>query len=172
MQSEAMSGVFYLRPVFFVAVAFVIFFVLFGRTLWKMITGLLDKRIDAVKTELAEAARLRTEAEAMLEQARTQRQQAMEQSARLIQSAKQEAERLSAAMAEESQVAATRRERMAMERIGAAEKAVIAELRQSAIAIAAAAAGQVLAAGFSAEQDGAVIDRSIAALPASLRAAA
>ena len=57
---------FFADPRTWVAAAFVVFFVLLGRTLWRAMAGMLDARADAVRAELAEAQRLRGEAEAML----------------------------------------------------------------------------------------------------------
>ena len=60
-----------------VAVAFVLFFVLFGKMLWKALASMLDSRSAAVRSELEEAARLRREAEAMLKDAEKRRADAL-----------------------------------------------------------------------------------------------
>ena len=60
---------FYLDPKFWVAVSFFIFVALVGRMAWAKITAMLDGRAQQVRTDLAEASRLRTEAEALLKQA-------------------------------------------------------------------------------------------------------
>ena len=171
MQSEALHGVFYLKPAFYVALAFVIFFVLFGRTLARALTANLDGRIALVRRELDEAARLRAEAEAMLAGAESQRQDALRHGRELIASAHNEAARLAASMTSEAAAAADRAERTALERIAAAEAAVIADLRRSAMEIASGATEQVLATTFTAQDDAAVIDRAIAGLPLALKAA-
>ncbi|MBY0329822.1 MAG: ATP synthase F0 subunit B, partial [Acetobacteraceae bacterium] len=64
---------FWLDPKFWVAVSFVIFIALVGRTAWAKITEALDGRAARVRADLAEAARLREEAEAMLQQAERDR---------------------------------------------------------------------------------------------------
>ena len=81
-------------PRTWVGVAFVIFFVIFGRKIWGVITGILDKRGANIRAELAEAARLRSEAEAMLAEARTQRQAALKDAEDMLASARQEAARV------------------------------------------------------------------------------
>ncbi len=171
MQTEAFAGVFYLRPVFYVAIAFILFFLIFGRILAKTIAATLDKRIAAIRAELDEAARLRREAEAMLAEAQAQRRQAIEQAQQLLAYAHDEANRLSASMAADAATAASRREKMALDRIAAAEKAVVADLRIAAIDLATGAAEHVLAATFTPEADAALIDRSIADLTGAMRAA-
>ncbi|CAA9279299.1 MAG: hypothetical protein AVDCRST_MAG08-3650, partial [uncultured Acetobacteraceae bacterium] len=65
---------------------------------------------------------------------------------------------------------AKRRERMAMERIGAAEAGAVAEVRAAAAEIATAAARNVIAERLDAGADAALIDRAVADLPRALRA--
>ena len=64
--------------------------------------------------------------------------------------------------------AAFRRERMAMDRIAAAEKAAVAEVRQAAADVAARAAQTVIAKNFGQDDDAALIDRAISGLPSAL----
>ena len=65
---------------------------------------------------------------------------------------------------------ARRREQMAVDRIAAAEKAAIDEVRVTAAEIATLAAHQVLAEGVSPDADAHLIDRGIAGVPAALSA--
>jgi len=171
VQADAFSGVLWVKSVFWVTVAFVIFFVLFGRKLWAAITAMLDSRAETIRRELAEAAQLRREAEALLAEARTRREAALGEAKRLLDSAQAEAGRVAAAMAGEAEAAAQRRERMALDRIAAAEKAAVTEVRVAAAEVAAAAAQQVIAQGLTPEADAGLIDHAIAGLPAALRAA-
>lgn len=151
-----------------VAVAFLIFVVLFGRRLWAALAGMLDRRAQAVRAELAEAARLKQEAEAMLADARTRREQALADAQRLLEGAKAEAARLSAAAATEAEAAAKRRERMALDRIAAAEKAAVAEVTSAAIEVASQAAERVIRQTLGQQEDAALVDRAISSLPATL----
>ena len=73
MQEES----FFANPRSWVAIAFVIFFVLFGAKLWKALVGMLDKRTATVQAELDEASRLRREAETLLADATKRRQEAL-----------------------------------------------------------------------------------------------
>ena len=161
---------FWLDPKFWVAVSFVVFLLLVGRRLWTAIAGGLDARAQRVRTELAEAARLRTEAEAMLRQAEADRAAALREAEAMVASARAEAERAGAAAAAEAEASAKRRERMAMERIGAAEAGAVAEVRAAAAEIATAAARNVIAERLDAGADAALIDRAVADLPRALRA--
>jgi F-type H+-transporting ATPase subunit b len=163
MQQETLWS----NPRTWVGVAFILFFVIFGRRLWAVISKLLDDHTAAVRAELEEASRLRREAETMLRDAKARRVAALAEAKALIEGAKAQAERVSAATAAEAAESASRRERMAMDRIAAAEKAAVDEVRQTA----AVAARRLLAEGLTAEADAGLIDHAIAGLPQALRAA-
>ncbi len=154
-----------------VGIAFVLFFLLFGRKLWGALAGLLDARAEAVRKELAEAAALRREAEALLADAKQRREAALADAKALIAGARAEAERLTAAAAAEAEASARRREQMALDRIAAAEKAAVDDVRMTAADIATVAARSVIADGLGAADDQRLIDTAIAGLPAALRAA-
>lgn len=155
-------------PKTWIAVAFVIFFLLLGRKIWLGITSHLDGRARAIRAELDEAARLRQEAEAMLADARTRREQAFADAERMIANARSEAARVADAARAEAASSAARREQMAMDRIAAAEKAAVTDVRLAAADIAARAAHEVIAQGLTAEGDAGLIDRAIQGLPAAL----
>ena len=132
---------------------------------------MLDARAERVRAELAEAARLRDEAEAMLKQAEADRAAALREAEEMLARARAEAERVGEAAAAEAEAAAKRRERMAMDRIAAAEAGAVAEVRSAAAEVATAAARDVIAERLDAEADAALIDRAVADLPRALRAA-
>ena len=54
---------FFAEPRNWVAIAFFLFFILFGRKLWSALAQMLDERGAKVRADLEEAARLRQEAE-------------------------------------------------------------------------------------------------------------
>jgi F-type H+-transporting ATPase subunit b len=159
---------FFQDPRSWVAIAVVIFVVLFGKKLWTVLAAMLDKRADTVRAELAEAQRLRQEAELMLRDAKTRREAALAEAQKLLEGAKAEAARLGAASAAEAEASAARRERMAMDRIAAAEKAAVDEVRLLAADIATKAAEQVIREGLAPEAKAVLVDRAIASLPAAL----
>jgi F-type H+-transporting ATPase subunit b len=159
---------FFAEPRSWVAIAFVIFFVLFGKKLWSVATDLLDKRAETIRLELAEAQRLRTEAEAMLKEAAASRADAMTRATELLEGAKREAVRLAAEAAEDAAQSAARREKMAMDRIAAAEKAAVDEVRHAAADVASEAAKVILTESMSHDTHSIIVDRAIAALPAAL----
>lgn len=159
---------FFANPRSWVAIAFVIFFVLFGKKLWTTLAAMLDKHAATIRADLDEAARLRKEGETLLADATARRQAAIADAKALIESAHAEARRVAEQAGIDAEAAGKRREKMAMERIAAAEKAAVTEVRLAAADIAARAAEQVIAATLSAEADSPLIDHGIAGLPAAL----
>ncbi|MEJ0016260.1 MAG: F0F1 ATP synthase subunit B [Acetobacteraceae bacterium] len=159
---------FFGHPENWVLISFVLFFIIFGPKLWSALTGMLDDRGAKVRAELDEAARLRQEAEAMLRDAETRRAEALRDAKALIEGAKVEAGRVASAAAAEAEASARRREQMAMDRIAAAEKAAVDEVRLTAAEVATVAARQVIAEGLTAEADARLIDHAITQLPAAL----
>ena len=173
-------------PRVWIAIAFLIFFVIFGRKIGTAVNGLLDGRALAIRAELDGAARLRreaeamlreatlqreaarTEAEAMLADARTRRGAALTDAKALLDGARAEAARLGEQAHVDAQAAGARRERMAIDRIAAAEKAAVSEVRLAAADIAARAASEVIASTLGVDLDAAIIDRAIAGVPAAL----
>ena len=155
-------------PRTWVAVAFTIFFLIFGKKIAQIVAGILDKRADDVRRELAAASSLRTEAEAMLRDATAQRDAALIEAKAMLEQARGEATRVAEAARAEAVGAARRREQTAIDRISAAEKAAVTDVRRAAADIASRAAQHVLAQSFGADADAPLIDRAIAGLPAAL----
>jgi F-type H+-transporting ATPase subunit b len=156
------------NPRFWVGVAFVIFVVLFGKRIWQVLVAMLDKRAETVRAELAEAARLRQEAETMLRDAQARREAALAEARALLEGAQAEAARLAKAAAAEAEAMARRREQMAMDRIAAAEKSAVDEVRIAAASIASAAAEDVIRESLSADADARLVDRAIGNLSSAL----
>jgi F-type H+-transporting ATPase subunit b len=159
------------NPEFWVLVSFVTFIVLFGGKLWAAIAGALDGRTAAIRAELDEAQRLRREAETMLADATRAREEALAEAKQVLERSRIEAAHVAEAAAADAEASAKRRERVALDRIAAAEKAALAEVRQTAADIATSAARRVIAEGLGEERQTAILDQAIADLPRALRAA-
>lgn len=159
---------FFQDPRSWVAIAFVIFFVLFGRKLWAALTGMLDQRAAAIQAELNEARQLRQEAEVMLKDAAARREQAMADAQKLLVGAQAEAERVTKSAAAEAEASATRREQMALDRIAAAEKAAVDDVRMAAADIAAKAATSVIRDTLTPAAGAALVDHAISGLTTAL----
>lgn len=159
---------FFANPQNWVMISFFLFFLLAGGKIWGALSGLLDGRTEKVKSELEEAARLRREAEAMLRDAERRRAEALTDAKAMIDGAHAEASRVASQSALEAETSAKRREKMAVDRIAAAEKAALDEVRITAAEVATSAARQVIAEGLTPEAGARLIDQAIAQLPAAL----
>jgi len=162
---------FWAEPRTWVVIAFILFFLIFGKYLWRAIAGMLDGHAASVRAELEEASRLRREAETILADAKQRREAALRDAQALVDGARAEAERVATAAEAEARAAASRREQMAIDRIAAAEKAAVQEVRVAAADVATDAARSMIAEGLSSDADGRLIERAITQLPAALRAA-
>jgi F-type H+-transporting ATPase subunit b len=138
--------------------------------LWGARAGMLAARAASVRAEMDEAARLKSEAEAMLKDAEATRARAHADARTLIEGASAEAARVAEATRAEAEASAKRREQMALDRIAAAQKQAVDEIRTAAAEVATIAARQVIAEGLSPESSAALIDQAIARLPAALAA--
>lgn len=159
---------FFADPLHWVVISFFLFFIIFGKTIWGALAGMLDARGASVRAEIDEAARLKSEAEAMLKDAEATRAQARVDAKALIEGAVAEAARVAEATRNEAEASAKRREQMALDRIAAAQKQAIDEVRTAAAELATIAARQVIAEGLSNDASNALIDNAIMRLPAAL----
>jgi F-type H+-transporting ATPase subunit b len=131
---------------FWVAVAFVIFVAVLGYLgVHKLLVKGIDDRRDRIKAELDEARRLKTEAQALLEQYQRKRQEAERDAQAIVTSAKAEAERLAAEAAVKVEDFVARRTKMAESKIAQAEAQALADVRSAAAEAAVAAAETILA---------------------------
>lgn len=130
----------------------------------KRIAEMLDERIAETKRQLDEAARLRAEAEGLLAEAKTRNAASAGDAAAIVAHAEDEAKALLAkAEADAKQLIARRRE-MADDKIAAAERGAVAEIRATAAAAAARAASAIIAEQHGAVADKALVDKTIAGL--------
>jgi F-type H+-transporting ATPase subunit b len=169
MEYQAFHAVPWQHGSFWVMVAILIFVFLFAQKIIKPLLAMLDARTSAVQATLEEAAALKREAEAMLADAKARQIQAIKDAENILAQAEAEAARTRDQLAKEARALAKRRERLALDRIAAAEKAALEEVRSVAIDVATATAATVLRSGFAADQDVPMIDHAIAGIPSALR---
>lgn len=155
-------------PKFWVAISFVIFVVLAWKPLIGRFLAALDARSARIKGEIDEAQRLRTEAEAMLKRAEAARAEAEKEAAALLAHAREEAARVTAAARADLDVALKRREKMALDRIAAAEAEAAAAVRNAAADVAVSAARSLIASGLTPDGHASLVDAAIADIPQKL----
>jgi F-type H+-transporting ATPase subunit b len=154
---------------FVVLVAFLIFVgFLVYMGVPKMLVAMLDKRAATIKAELDEARALREEAKSVLASYERRQKEVAEQTDRIIASAKDEAMAAAAQAKEDLKLAMERRLAAAEEQIASAEAAAVKQVRERAVSVAIAAAGDLLAKQVTAESAAASIDAAIAQVDAKL----
>lgn len=171
MQYEAFHAGFWTTGTFWVTVAVLLFLAAFGAKILQGIANGLDKRAAGISGALAEAERLRREAETMLQEAERRQKAALETAREIAAGAEARAHRLAADLAREAELAQARREAVVNARIAAARVSAVKEVRAAATDLAVATVARLLAETFGPEADAAAIDGAIAELPARLRAA-
>ena len=155
-------------PGFWVAVAFVIFFALAGKVLWRRIADLLDKRTAAIAKALADAERLRNEALKAKADAERTLSQAASEGAAILQQAKEEAGRMQARAAASLESAVALREQQALDRIAQSEAAATRQVRDTAVDVALSATRALLREQVGSPSTARQIDDAIAELPRRL----
>lgn len=132
-------------PSFYAFVALIAFLVLLGFLgLHKTIAKSLDDRADAIRDELAEAKRLREEAQEMLASYQRRQREAEAEADAIVDQAKAEAKILKDEARKELSDRLERRTAMAEQRIAQAEAAAAAEVKAAAAELAAAAAEELI----------------------------
>lgn len=155
-------------PVFWVAIALVVFLAAIAKPASRAASKALDERGAKIKNELDDAERLRDEAQDLLAQYQRKQRDAAKEAEGIIAHAKEEAERLDREGRERLKASLARREKLAMERIAMAESQAVDRVRNHAVEIAVNAARSVLAASLSADKSNALIDDAIKQLPSRL----
>lgn len=105
----------------------------------------LDARADRIRDELDEARRLREEAQSLLAEYQRKRKDAEKEAAEIVAIAQREAHGLLEEAKKKTEEYVTRRNKLAEQKIAQAEVEAVNEVRASAVDIAVAAAGRILA---------------------------
>lgn len=136
--------------------------------IWKKVPALvtkgLDKGIADIRHELDEAKRLRAEAEVLAKEYAAKLAAAEKDALAMIEHARHEAQTIVAKAAEDTATLIARRQKMAEEKITAAERGAVDELRLKAADAAARAAAVLIAARHDAGADKALVDQAIAGI--------
>ncbi|HEX8241539.1 MAG TPA: F0F1 ATP synthase subunit B [Allosphingosinicella sp.] len=142
--------------------------VVFAILLWKRVPALigraLDSKIAAIRAQLDEAAQLRSEAEAIKAEYEAKAAQADAEAATMLDRARAEAEGIVRQAESDASALVERRGRMAEDKIAAAERAALDQVRAKAAAAAAAAAETLIREKLDAGADKALVDRTIEGL--------
>ncbi|MEO6015197.1 MAG: ATP F0F1 synthase subunit B [Devosia sp.] len=126
----------------------------------KTIAKLLDDRIKAIESELAEAERLRLEAKFLLEEYESKRKAAATEAEGIIAAAREEAFRLTGEAKSSLEALIARRTKAVEDKIAQAQSQAIAEVRSRSADVAVEAARVLLTRQMGSKGDG-LIDQAI-----------
>ena len=133
----------------------------------KMITKMLDQRIAQIETDLAEAKRLREEAEALLVDYERKRVSAEGEAEGIVTAAKEEAKRLADDASTKLAELIARRTKAVEDKIAQAESQAVAEVRSRSADVAVEAARLLLTKQMATKGD-ALVDQAIKDVSARL----
>lgn len=150
---------------FWVSLGFVAVVIVFWRMgVHKTVAGMLDKRKDAITSELEEARRLREEAQELLAQYQRRQREAEDEAKGIIEQAKRDAERMGREAREKINDQLQRRAKSAEDKIARAEAQAISEVRNQTTDVAIAAAHAIINERMDSGAQNALIDKSISDL--------
>lgn len=154
---------------FVVLIAFLLFV---GVLVYLKVPGLLgrklDERADSIRAELDEARSLREEALALLADYERRQKEVEAQADRIVAHAREEATEAAEQAKADLQASVARRIRAAEDQIASAEAAALKDVRDKAVAVAIAAAGDVLAKRMTPADSDGLIGAAIAEVDAKL----
>jgi F-type H+-transporting ATPase subunit b len=148
---------------FFVFIGVLVYFKVPG-----MLTSMLDKRADDIRSDLDEARALREEAQTILADFERKQKDVQAQADRIVAQAKEESEIFAEQAKEELKKSIARRLAAAEDQIASAEAGAVREVRDTAVTVAIAAAGDVVAKGMNATSANKLIDEAISDIGAKL----
>lgn len=126
-----------------------------------MIAKALDSYSNGIKAQLDQAAKLRAEAEGLKAEYAAKLADAERQASEIFAAAKTEAENMLATARQDVEALTERRRQAAETKIAVAERTAIAEIREAAVRVGAAAAQQLLSEKLSDDKRKQIVDASI-----------
>lgn len=154
---------------FVVTIAFIVFVgVLFYFKVPSMIGGALDKRAGTIQSDLDEARALREEAQTLLASFERKQKEVQGQADAIVAAAREDATLAAEQAQKDLEASIARRIAAAQDQIASAEASAVKEVRDQAIAVAVAAAGDVVAKQMTAAEANKLIDTAIADVDAKL----
>jgi F-type H+-transporting ATPase subunit b len=136
---------------------------------FKMAMSGLDAKAQKIQSDLDEAARIRSDAEALLADIRKQRAEAEAQAKTVLAAAQEEAKRLAEEAKAKLEETVTRRAALAERKIANAQAEAEAQVKAAAVDLAAQAAEAVLASRLAGAKTDALADSAIGELAGKLQ---
>lgn len=127
----------------------------------QLITGLLDKRADTIRSELEEARQLREEAQELRASFERKKVEVAEQAERIVAKARADAETAAKQARVDLEASIARRLQGAEDQIASAEAGALREVRNKAVAVSVMAAADLIARNLGADAAEKLMEDSI-----------
>lgn len=147
-----------------VAISFVVFVLLAIKFAGKAVTGALDKKIAEIRSEIDTAERLKTEAQALLDDFQKKQQEAEKAAAQIIEQARASALAVQKAAEADLNETMARREAQLAERLKRIEEKAIADIQNHAADLAIKATREIVAKTLDEKTSGKMLDQAIASV--------
>jgi F-type H+-transporting ATPase subunit b len=155
-------------PTFWVGLAFLLVITLTFGKVKRAMNSSLDARAAKIRTQIEEARKLREDAQALLAEYQRKQREAMAEAEKIISAAKAEAARMKVQAEADLDAALVRRREQALERIAQSEAAAIAQVRNTAVDAALAAAEALITKNMDNAKRDALTDKAIGELAGKL----
>lgn len=149
---------------FWVALAFVVIVLAALKPVLRTVNAALDTRANLIRAQIEEAKKLREDAQALLADYQRKQRDAMAEAEQIIAQAKIDAARLKVEAEQDLVQSVERRKQQALERIAQSEAQAVAEVRNTAIDVALAAAEQLIRQNLTTPQKETLADHAITEL--------
>jgi F-type H+-transporting ATPase subunit b len=149
------------QPETWVAIAFVVLVVVGFKPIMRMLGEMLDARAAKIRADLDEAARLKSEAQALLDEFKKKQAEAVQTADQIVAHAREEAARIAGESARALDESLKRRESQAMQRIAQAEQRALTDIRAAAVDVAIAATRRLIEDRLDPANADALVDSAI-----------
>lgn len=139
-----MNDPFYLDPEFWITLSFIGFIVLAYRPIARAFGKALDARSSQIAAELAEAKKLREEAQELLAMYQKKQQEALAEAEGILTATKAEAEMIAKQSKAELDQSIAKRKQVAMEKIAQAESKALQEVQNHVVDITVSVARAII----------------------------
>ncbi|MEM9708721.1 MAG: F0F1 ATP synthase subunit B [Pseudomonadota bacterium] len=133
-----------------------------------LLMDMLDKRADTIRSELDEAKNLREEAQSLLASFERKSAEVKEQAARIVEAAEEDAKAAAEQAKIDLETSIARRIQAAEDQIASAEASALRSVRDRAVSVAVAAAGEVLAQDIDGARKDQLFEEALATVDAKL----
>lgn len=149
---------------YWVAISFVIFLVLAVKLAGGKVTGALDAKIAAIRSEIETAEKLRAETQTLLNDIQQKQRDAQAEANRIVDSARASAKQIQKSAEADLEETMARREAQLMDRLRRVEEKAIADIQNHAAELALQATREIVTKSMDEKTGKTLIDQAVASV--------